>query len=198
MNADLKVGNSLVVIGAGGGLGQFAVGYGLVHGAHVVGIDTGSAKRELVKSLGADFLDFAVTSDLVGEVTKMTAGGAHAVVVTAGNSQAYAAAADMLRIGGTLSACGIPPGGGNMETKMSTIVIKGLRIKGNLVGSLKECTDAVDLVRRGAVKPRVLVRPFRDLPAVYEELEKGDIAGRVVLQVGKDPIDEEPFTRARL
>lgn len=137
LNTEVKVGEWLVVVGAGGGLGQFAVQYGLTRGAMVPGIDAGAAKRAFVTSLGAEFLDFATAGDLVGEVQKTTSGGAHAVVVTAGSPRAYAAAADMLRIGGTLSACGIPPGGGRMETTMAAIVIKGLKIKGNLVGSLK-------------------------------------------------------------
>ena len=88
----------------------------------------------------------------------------------------------------TLAGCiGIPPGGGQILTSVAEIVIKGLKIKGNLVGSLKECLEAVEQVRVGLVKPRVLVRPFKDLPAIYEELEKGDIAGRVVLKIGEDP-----------
>lgn len=82
---------------------------------------------------------------------------------------------------------GIPPGGGQILTSVAEIVIKGLKIKGNLVGSLKECMEAVDQVKNGLVKPQVFVRPFRDLPAVYEELEKGEVAGRVVLKVGDDP-----------
>ena len=89
----------------------------------------------------------------------------------------------MLRVGGTLSCVGLPPGRACLEIPIPTLVIKGLRITGNLVGSLKECMEAVDLVRRGAVKPVVKVRPFKDLPQVYEEMEKGDISGRVVLQI---------------
>lgn len=88
----------------------------------------------------------------------------------------------------TMTGCiGIPPGGGQILTSVAEIVIKGLKIKGNLVGNLKECLEAVEQVRVGLVKPRVLVRPFKDLLAIYEELEKGDIAGRVVLQIGEDP-----------
>ena len=89
----------------------------------------------------------------------------------------------MLRAGGALSCVGIPPGRAFLETPISVIVSKGLRITGNLVGSLKECMEAVDLVRRGVVKPVVSVRPFRELPMVYKELEKGDVTGRVVLKI---------------
>lgn len=115
----------------------------------------------------------------------LTGLGAHAVVVTAGSAKAFAHACDMLRVGGTLSCVGIPPGRPSLGTPICTIVIKGLKITGNLVGSLKECMEAVDMVRRGIVKPVVKVRPFRDLPQVYEEMEKGDISGRIVLQIAE-------------
>lgn len=186
-NAEIKVGDWLVVVGAGGGLGQYAVQTGLAYGARVIGIDSGEHKRELVASFGAGFIDFRQSPDVVTEVKDRTDGGAHAVIVSAGNSSAFAQAASMLRIGGTMCLNGIPPGGGRIETSVAEIVIKGLKIKGNLVGNLKECLEAVELVRTGLVKPKIYVRPFRDLPAVYEELEKGDIAGRVVLKIGNDP-----------
>ncbi|KAK5166941.1 uncharacterized protein LTR77_007670 [Saxophila tyrrhenica] len=185
-NAELKAGQWLVVSGAGGGLGQYAVQYGLAQGARVFGIDSGKQKRELVESWGAQFLDFRETKDVTGEVQKLT-GGADVVIVAAGHSSAFTQAASMLRIEGTMCCIGIPPGGGKIETPVSEIVIKGLKIKGNLVGNLKECLEAVELVRTGIVKPKTYVRPFRDLPAVYHELEKGDIAGRVVLKIGDDP-----------
>jgi len=93
----------------------------------------------------------------------------------------------MLRVGGTLCCIGIPPGGGRIETSVAEIVIKGIKIHGSLVGNLKECLDAVKQVTDGLVKPKVQVRPFEDLPAVYVEMEKGEIAGRVVLKIGDDP-----------
>lgn len=105
------------------------------------------------------------------------------MIVTAGNATAFSHACEMLRVGGTLCCVGIPPGRPHLETPISMIVIKGLKITGNLVGSLSECMEAVELVRRGVVKPNVVVRPFRELSKVYEEMEKGDISGRIVLKV---------------
>jgi len=46
--------------------------------------------------------------------------------------------------------------------------------------------EAVELVRRGVVKPKIELRPFRELAEVYEELERGDVAGRIVLKVAAD------------
>lgn len=160
------------------------VQYARAHGASVIAVDTGNDKREYLQSLGIkEFVDFAVVPDTVEEVHKITNGGAQAVVVAAGNGKAFANAAEMLRVGGTLSCIGIPPGRPFIETPIATIVIKGLKITGNLIGSLKECMEAVELTRRGVVIPKVQVRPFRELVQVYEQLEKGDVPGRIVLQV---------------
>lgn len=109
------------------------------------------------------------------------------MIVTAGSNAAFATAASLLRTEGTLCCIGIPPGGGQFLTPVSEVVIKGLTIKGNLVGNLKECLEAVELVRAGKVRPKVFVREFGELARVYEELERGDVAGRVVLKVGEDP-----------
>ena len=106
------------------------------------------------------------------------------MVVTAGHATAFAHACEMLRVGGTLSCVGIPPGRAYLETPIATIVIKGLWIVGSLVGSLKECLEAVELVREGVVRPEIQIREFRELGEVYEEMERGDVAGRVVLRVG--------------
>lgn len=191
-------------MGAGGGLGHFAgekqtprnisrarlivhiVQYAKAQGAQVIGIDSGPEKRDFVLGLGAhEFIDFALT-DPVERVREITGHGAHAVVVTTGNAKAFARACDMLRVGGTLSCVGIPYGGPFLETPINTIIIKGLRVTGNLVGSLRECMEAVDLVRYGLVKPAISIRPFRELPKAFEEMERGDINGRIVLQVSED------------
>ncbi|KAI0200796.1 alcohol dehydrogenase [Astrocystis sublimbata] len=186
-NANVKAGDWVTVVGAGGGLGHLAVQYARAQGALVIGIDGGASKGDFVKEIGAcEYIDFTTTPNLPEKVHELTSGGADAVIVTAASVKAFEQAADMLKVGGTLSCVGIPPEKGHLLTPISTIVIKGLHITGNLVGSLKECLEAVDLVRRGVVKPKVTVRPFADLPKIYDELEKGDVTGRMVLKIAKE------------
>jgi len=43
-----------------------------------------------------------------------------------------------------------------------------------------------ELVRSGIVQSRISARPFKDLPKVYEEMETGEIAGRIVLRVSDE------------
>lgn len=153
----------------------------------MIAIDTGDQKRDYCLSLGAThFLDFKKIRSVPAAVQELTNGGAHAVVCTSGNPKAYAMSAECLRKNGTLACVGIPPGGPFLETPISTIVIKGLRIVGSLVGSLKETLEAVELTKLGIVVPNVKIRPFRDLPAVYKELENDAVTGRVVLDVANN------------
>lgn len=166
--------------------------YGLAVGANVVGVDTGAAKQAYLESLGARFVDFTQTSDVRGAVKALTDGGlgCHAVVVTSGHPAAFSQAGDLLRIGGTLCCVGIPPGDVTLSTlPVATIVIRGLRIVGNLVGSLAETLEAVEYVRQGKVKVHIEVRPFAAptaLPDAYRMLEAGDVPGRIVLEVARD------------
>jgi propanol-preferring alcohol dehydrogenase len=112
--------------------------------------------------------------------------GAHAVIVAAASAKAFEQAGEMLRPAGCLCLCGIPAGEAYLRTPVAGIVIKGLRIFGNLTGSLAECMEAVELVRTGRVVPRVEVAEFEELESVYDRMERGDILGRVVLKIARD------------
>lgn len=120
------------------------------------------------------------------------------MVVTAGHATAFAHACEMLRVGGTLNCVGIPPGRAYLETPIATIVIKGLRIVGSLEGSLKECLEAVELVREGVVRPEIQIWEFRELGEVYEGVERGDVAGRVALRVGRSALSTQALISAEL
>jgi propanol-preferring alcohol dehydrogenase len=188
MQAELKPSSWLVVLGAGGGFGHYAVQYGLLWTPFVVGVDAGKEKGELVRGFGAEFVDYKATPDLRAAIDELTDGrSADAVIVAARSSATVATAASLLCTEGVLCCIGIPAGGGRLLTPVSEIVIKGLKIKENLVGSLGERMEAVELVRKGKVRPKVDVRESEELSRIYEELERGNIAGRVVLRVGDDP-----------
>ena len=168
-------------------LSSKTVQYGRTLGLRIIAIDGGEAKRDYCFSLGAcHYLDFKTTHSIPDTVRDITGIGAHGVVCAAGSPAAYATAADLLRINGTLACVGIPPGAPHMDTPIATIVIKGLRIIGSLVGSLSDTLEVVELTRVGLVKPTIQVRPFRDLPNVYEELERDAISGRIVLKIAED------------
>lgn len=99
----VRPGQWIVLPGAGGGLGHFAVQYAKAMGMRVIAIDAGKEKEELCLRLGAEkFIDFVECKDVVAEVMRITTWGAHGVIVTAATKQGYESAPAMLRPGGTM------------------------------------------------------------------------------------------------
>lgn len=81
-------------------------------GFRVVAIDSGEDKRKLVSELGAEkWIDFKETTDIASSVVSATEGGAHAAVITTGNSAVYSQAIGYLRPKGRLIAVGLPRDG---------------------------------------------------------------------------------------
>jgi hypothetical protein len=96
MQAELKPSSWLVVLGAGGGFGHYAVQYGLLWTPFVVGVDAGKEKGELVRGFGAEFVDYKATPDLRAAIDELTDGrSADAVIVAARSSATFATAASL-------------------------------------------------------------------------------------------------------
>lgn len=46
----------------------------------------------------------------------------------------------------------------------------------------QDAVEALDFAARGKVTPRIEVCSLEQLPEVYERMEKGQVAGRIVLK----------------
>ncbi|OBZ72790.1 Alcohol dehydrogenase 1 [Grifola frondosa] len=178
------IGDWIVLPGAGGGLGHLAVQYANAMGLRVVAIDTGPEKRDLVLKLGAEkWIDFKESKDVVKDIIEATDGlGAHAAVITAATSAAYAQAVDYLRMGGTLMAVGLP-GHGKLSTDIFYTVTKSINIIGSYVGNRQDAQEALAIAASGKVKCHFTLEPLSALAETYEGIEKGAIVGRVVLDM---------------
>lgn len=150
----VKPGGWIVLPGAGGGLGHFAVQYAKAMGMRVIAIDGGDAKRDLCKKLGAEvFIDYTNTKDIQAEVMKATGFGAHGVIVTAATKEAYASAPGFLRPNGTVVVVGLPKDPSVLAGAPPIMMaLKRLNIVGSVVGTLKDVEEALDFTARGLVK----------------------------------------------
>ncbi|KAI0034450.1 GroES-like protein [Vararia minispora EC-137] len=182
--SNTNAGDWIVLPGAGGGLGHLAVQYAVNRGLRVVAIDTGADKKQLVEQLGAEvWIDFKESKDIVADIKAATDGlGAHAAVVTTASSTGYEQAIDYLRAGGTLVAVGLP-GTATLNASIFFTVFKGLQIVGSYVGNRQDAVEAMDIAAQGKVKCHFATKPLSALKDVYEGLEAGKIAGRIVLQM---------------
>lgn len=185
--SNTKSGQWVVLLGAGGGLGHLAtqIAAGAI-GLRVIGIDSGN-KREIVMESGAEhFIDFTASKDVAKEVMDLTGGlGAHAVVNLTASNSAYAMSMDMLRFGGTLVCAGIPEGDPlPIASAFPQLLIgKALKIVGVAVGDRKDAIEVLDLAARGVIKTHFRTEKMENLTEVFEQMHKGEVAGRVVLDL---------------
>ncbi|PWN87441.1 GroES-like protein [Acaromyces ingoldii] len=185
--ARLTPGETVAIVGAGGGLGHLAVQYAVNAGYRVIAIDSGAEKEKLARSLGAEaFVDFAKEKDLVQAVKDTTADkqGPSAAIVAASGGKAYEQALDYLRPRGTLVAVGLPPDT-NIQANVFFTVFKALHIVGSYVGNRQDAIESLDIAGRGKVKVIHKTVGLSSLPDIYDQMHAGKIAGRIVLDLDK-------------
>ncbi|QCP05043.1 MULTISPECIES: alcohol dehydrogenase AdhP [Brevibacterium] len=168
-----------VVISGIGGLGHIAVQYAVAMGMRVVAVDVADDKLALAEKHGAELTVNAFAVDPAEEIQEKT-GGAHGVLVTAVHPAAFRQAIDMTRRGGTIVFNGLPPG--EFPAPIFDIVLKGLTIRGSIVGTRQDMDEALAFYAAGKIKPTYSKRPLEDINAVFDEMEHGKIEGRVVIE----------------
>lgn len=171
-----------VAISGIGGLGHLAVQYAKAMGMHVAAIDVSEEKLELAKKLGADLTVNAMQDD-PGIVLKRQTGGMHGVLVTAVSPIAFKQALTALRRKGTISLNGLPPG--SFDLPIFETVLNRYTVRGSIVGTRKDMQEAIGFAVEGKVKATIHIAQLEDINEVFEQMKKGDIEGRIVLQIAQ-------------
>jgi NAD+-dependent secondary alcohol dehydrogenase Adh1 len=173
----LGVGDSVVVLGAGG-LGHIAIQL-LKHltPADVIAVDVSEEALKMAHELGADHTvtSGAAAADSVRDIGD---GGVRAVIDFVGEGDTPRQAIDMLRRGGSYYLVGY---GGQINVPTTTIVANELSIVGNLVGTHAELQELVWLAAIGKVKLRTRRYPLTDINKAVDDLRSGHLIGRAVV-----------------
>jgi alcohol dehydrogenase, propanol-preferring len=167
-----------VIISGIGGLGHIAVQYARAMGLRVAAVDIDDDKLALATQHGAELVVNARTQDPI-EVIQTATGGAHGILVTAVHPDAFGQAIHMSRRGGTIVFNGLPPG--DFPASIFEIVLKGLTVRGSIVGTRQDMVEALDFYARGQIHPTVATRKLDEINEVFDEMSRGTIDGRVVI-----------------
>lgn len=177
---DTKPGEWVLISGIGG-LGHIAVQYAVAMGRRVAAIDVAEAKLALATKHGAEVVvNAALEADPAARLQELT-GGVHGALVTAVDAHAFPQAVGALRRGGTVSLVGLPPE--QFPLDIFTTVLFGLTVRGSIVGTRKDMTEALDFYGRGMIHPTYTVRPLDDVNDIFAEMLRGEIDGRVVMDL---------------
>jgi propanol-preferring alcohol dehydrogenase len=168
-----------VLISGAGGLGHLAIQYAKTMGLKVCALDIDDGKLVLAKTLGADFTVNASAKDAAERVHKGTDGGAHGVLITAPSLSAFKQGIESTRKRGTCVLVGLPPG--DFPVPLFGVVANCITIRGSFVGNREDMAEALAFAADGRVKADIEMQPLSAINTVFDRLEHGKVAARVVL-----------------
>lgn len=74
-----------------------------------------------------------------------------------------------------------PAGATTIGADPNIVVFKNLTIVGSLVGTMSDTAAALEYAKRGLLKQICEVRPLSQMAESVQQLRRGEIAGRVVI-----------------
>lgn len=179
----LRPGESVLVVGASGGVNTASIQIAKLGGATVYVVGSSIEKLNLAKSLGADYLiDRSKDENWSKTIYTLTEKrGVDVVVDNVGTTfpSSFRAAAK----GGRILTVG-NSGGPKIEIDNRLIFGKHLSVLGSSMGTRADFATVMQLVFEGKLRP-VLDRDFllEDARSAQERLEKGEQLGKITLTV---------------
>ncbi|MGD2184809.1 MAG: zinc-binding dehydrogenase [Desulfobacterales bacterium] len=179
--AALRAGESVLVVGAGGGVNSMAIQIAKLAGAFVYAVASNEKKAQLAKDLGADVVMDRSQVDWGREIYKLTnKRGVDVIVDNVGKAtlmrsmQALARGGRVVIVGNT--------SGPQTEIDIRYIFGKQISLIGSTMGSHQDFRDVIAMLWAGKLKPVVdRVMPLSKGRQAYEIMQKGEQLGKIVL-----------------
>jgi NADPH:quinone reductase-like Zn-dependent oxidoreductase/predicted ester cyclase len=171
----VKAGDKVLIYGASGGVGHFAVQFAKQRGAYVIGVASGK-NESFVRSLGVDeFIDY--TAQPVDSLVKEL----DVVMDTVNSVEHLLSSIQLVKKGGRFVYLQ-PHFAVAIQSQLEAAEVNGLGVFVNSSG--EHLTTIAKLIADGKVIPRVTsVFDFDELPAAQAAVEFGNPTGKVVVSV---------------
>ncbi|HUI89920.1 MAG TPA: zinc-binding dehydrogenase [Anaerolineales bacterium] len=181
---NLQAGETLVIVGAGGGVNTASLQVAKLSGARIIVVGSDAKKLAMAESLGADILiDRSKEEDWSKAVYLATnKHGADVIVDNVGIT--FPLSLRSLRKGGRLLTVG-NTGGPKFEIDNRLIFAKHLSIIGSTMSPIRDFSTVMELIVAGKLHPALDQRfPLKDASAAQERLENGEQFGKITLDIG--------------
>jgi NADPH:quinone reductase-like Zn-dependent oxidoreductase len=181
--AQLKPAETVLVLGAGSGVGAAAIQIAKATGARVIATAGTKEKVKKGKELGADSMILHSENDIAEEVKRMTNRRGVDVVFEHVGQATWDQSVRSLTAGGRLVTCGATTGY-DAKIDLRFLFTRQLSILGSFMGSKAELFSALELYRRGLLKPVIdVVLPLEKCAEAHARLEHREQFGKIVLRV---------------
>ena len=200
--AGVRAGDNVLVWGAGGGLGTFAVQLCSLYGANAIAVVSSDDKRELVTGLGAsavlDRREFALLDPDTGErnfdeikrfgkaIREVTGGSDADIVFEHVGTATFFTSVFVCKTFGTIVICGATSGF-QLDFDVRYLWMRQKTILGSHFANAYECQRANQLIAEGKIEP-VLSRvfPWSECPVPHQMMKENAHVGKMVVLVGAE------------
>ena len=179
---EASAGETVVVTGAGGGLGIHAVQLAAALGARTLAVTSSPQKAHTIARYGADEVITTGELDFAEIVMALTADeGADAVIDTVGAATLRSSVRSLAQYG-RLALLGEVGGEGNLRGAIPEIVFRDARVTGVSGVSRRTLERAVALAAEGKLRPVLQeIMPLEGAGRALEMVESRSVLGRVAL-----------------
>lgn len=179
----LQKGESVLIVGASGGVNTAAIQVAKYIGAEVYVVGSDAKKLALAQQLGANHLIDRSKDDDWSKTAYLLTNKRGIDVVLDNVGTTFPLSMRALRKGGRLLTVG-NSGGPKFEIDNRYIFGKHLSILGSTMGTRADFAEVMALVFAGKLQPVVDKSfPLREAGAAQEHLERGEQMGKVVLEI---------------
>ena len=179
--AGVRPGQTVLVLGAGSGVGIAAVQIAKLFHCRVITTAGDEAKMAKGRELGADFAINHYKQKISDEVRKITNKEGVDIVVEHVGAATWDESLKSIKSGGTLVTCGATTGP-NVGIDLRHLFARQLSLLGSYMGTMGELHEVLKHVFAGRLKP-VLDRafPLSEIRAAHEYMEKSQMFGKIVV-----------------
>ena len=190
--AKLQTEETLLVLGASGGVGVAAVELGKLMGAEVIAAASSEEKLDFARNIGADYLVNYSDGDLKTKIKELTNGKGADVIFDPVGGDLFDQATRCLNWNGRILVVGFASGR-IPEYKANLALLKGASMVGVFLGRwMKEEPDAyeqnldelLEYFKQGKINP-VLYKSFKmnDFVSAFNVIKERKVKGKVTLEI---------------
>jgi NADPH:quinone reductase-like Zn-dependent oxidoreductase len=181
--AQLRAGESVLVVGAGGGVNSLSILLAKAAGAHVIALAGGEDKVSKALSLGAStVIDYTSKPDWQTEVLKITKGRGVDIVVDNVGSKTIPKSLRSVARGGRIVTVGNTKGY-ELSFDNRLLFTKQVSLLGSTMGSRQDFIEVMEFIFQNKIKiPIDTVAPLSDGIKMIKRLEEGQQFGKIVLK----------------